>query len=108
MEPLNENELSELLRRWEAPVAPQSLEHRVLPRKASWRWLFTGTIRIPVPVGIAAVVLLALWLYSGMPSREPVTPAPTGVSLADFQPVRQLEPRIVTENNDESTKPQTK
>src|SRR5712692_4485973 len=97
MEPLDEKELSLLLRQWESPVAPASLGRRVLPRRGSWwRWLFTGTIRIPVPVGVAAVVLVGLWIhYSKAPARVPVAqPAPT-VSLADFQPVKQLEPQLV-------------
>lgn len=97
MEPLDEKELSHLLRQWEAPAAPATLGRRVLPRRGSWwRWLFTGTIRIPVPVGVAAVVLVGLWLHYSKPSTSvPVAqPAPT-VSLADFQPVKQLEPQIL-------------
>ena len=79
MDPLNEKELSSLLRRWKSPEAPSSLRGVVLPRRLSWwRWLMTGTIRIPVPLGVAATN-----------------------TLADFQPVRQLEPRII-ESNDES------
>ena len=101
MEPLDEKELSPLLRRWEAPNAPPSLERRVLPRRGSpwrwsWRWLLTGTIRVPVPVGIAAAVgLLGLWIYWPGAEHEPVAQPPASVTLADFQPVQQLEPTIV-------------
>lgn len=101
MEPLDDKELDQLLHRWEAPAAPASLAQRVLPRRESWwRWLLTGTIRVPVPVGFAAVLLVVFWLYqSGVrgpapaeaPRREPT------VSLADFQPVSQLEPRLAGE-----------
>jgi hypothetical protein len=97
MEPLDEKELSHLLRQWEAPPAPASLTRGVLPQRGRWwRWLFTGTIRIPVPVGVAAVVLIGLWIhYSKVPAGVPVAqPAPT-VSLADFQPVKQLEPHLM-------------
>src|SRR6476661_4934029 len=94
MEPLDDNELSQLLREWTAPPAPASLGRRLARRGSWWRWLVTGTIRIPVPVGIAAAVLIALWIYTGASTRRSATPAPS-VSLADFQPVVQLEPRIV-------------
>lgn len=97
MEPLDEKELNHLLRQWEAPPAPASLDRRVLPRRGSWwQWLFTGTIRIPVPVGVAAVVLVGLWIhYAKAPATVPIArPAPT-VSLADFQPVKQLEPQLL-------------
>lgn len=99
MEPLNDDELSELLRTWEAPPAPAALRDRVMRgRRPGWRWLLTGSIRIPVPLAAAVLLALAVWLYvserSGAPSGAPAAPS-TGVSLADFQPVPQLEPRIV-------------
>jgi hypothetical protein len=96
MEPLDDKELSQLLRQWTAPPVPASLGHRVLSRRGSWwRWLLTGTIRIPVPVGIAAAVLMALWVYASPSTRRAVPQPAPSVSLADFQPVVQLEPRIV-------------
>jgi len=101
MEPLDDKELSELLRRWEAPAAPPGLKRRVLTRRGSWwRWLLTGTICVPVPVGGATVVLLALWIYSSVPARPPATPPAASVSLADFQPVEQLEPMIIRSGNE--------
>jgi hypothetical protein len=107
MEPLDEKELSQLLRQWKAPDAPSSLEHRVMPRPVpSWKWLFTGTIRVPVPLGIAAVLIPALWIIFARPAPappEPPAPVSTFTTLADFQPVEQLEPTIV-ERNDESRK----
>ena len=96
MEPLDEKELKEVLGLWQAPAAPTGLARRVFPqRKPWWRWLLTGTIRIPVPVGLAMVMLLAFWLYSSMPARrQSIAPLPPSVSLADFQPVQQLEPVV--------------
>jgi hypothetical protein len=52
-----------------------------------------------VPVGVAAAVVLAFWLYSrgsvdepaSLPSTQPV------VSLADFKPVEEVEVRVVGE-----------
>src|SRR5262245_39433456 len=97
MEPLDERELSHILRKWESPSTPPTLRSRVFPeRKLSWRWLFTGTIRVPVPVGVAAVVLIVLWIYYFRPATTVPVAQPAGtVSLVDFQPVRQLEPVVV-------------
>ena len=57
MEPLNDDELRGLLRQWQAPDAPPSLDAKVLGARRQdrwWKWLLTGSIRIPVPVGILA------------------------------------------------------
>jgi hypothetical protein len=103
MEPLHDRELNELLREWKAPDAPGRLRP---PRRPSaepwWRWLVTGTIRVPVPVGLAAALLAALWVYTGS-NREPAAGVPAvvreepAVSLADFQPVEVVQLRVVGE-----------
>ena len=97
MEPLDEKELSQILRQWQAPAAPASLARRVFgERKPWWRWLLTGSIRIPVPIGVAVVMLVALWLYSNSSSSRSVTTEPSRtVPVAEFQPVDQLEPRLI-------------
>lgn len=96
MNPFDERELSRMLREWKAPGAPPTLRDRVMGgREAWWRWLLTGTIRIPVPVGVAAVLLLSAWmLLSGSDATPPAAEAPS-VSLADFQPVAEFEPVVV-------------
>lgn len=64
------------------------------------RWLLTGSIRIPVPLGLAAAVIAAVWIYVATADRPPshageeAEPDPV-VSLADFEPVERVEPRIV-------------
>jgi hypothetical protein len=91
MEPLGENELKQALREWEAPDAPPDLERRIfsrVPGAPGWRWLLSGSIRVPVPAGILVLVLLAFIAYSSYLSRKAVT-------LSDFQPVKQLQPRII-------------
>ena len=101
MEPLDEKELSRLLREWKAPEAPSSLERRVMPRPVSrWSWLLTGSIRIPVPVGITAALALALWLLFGRQAPAPVAPAPEATTLANFRPVEQLQPTIIRRNDE--------
>src|SRR5262245_6115276 len=97
MEPLNENELNDLLRKWEAPAAPATLKHRVFPAQTSlWTWLLRGNIRVPVPLVFAAAVLVLLWIHYSRPSTPPRAAEPGTVSLADFKPVQQLEPVVVS------------
>jgi hypothetical protein len=100
MEPLDDKELNQLLRQWKAPATPARIEQRVLPRSAPWwKWLFMGAIRVPVPVALAMVAVLALVFYfrtSDKPKPAPQNASHPGtVSLADFQPVKQLEPRVI-------------
>lgn len=97
MEPLDEDELNHLLRKWEAPSAPPSLKQRVFPAQKSWlSWLLTGSIRIPVPALVAAAILIALWIQHSRPAPRAHVAAPGSVSLTDFQPVQQLQPVLVT------------
>jgi hypothetical protein len=63
--PLNDDELKQALRQWQAPNAPASLERRVLPQDPWWRWLLTGTVRIPVPALIATAVAVAT-VFAGL------------------------------------------
>ena len=98
MEPLNENELNQLLRKWEAPAAPPTLTSGFLEKRESswWRWLLTGTVRIPVPVALAVAAVVAIWIYHSRPAAPHRVAQPGTVSLADFKPVRQLQPVVVT------------
>jgi len=111
MEPLNDKELNQLLREWQAPAAPPTLARRMPPpRLRWWRWLWSGSIRMPVPVGITALAALALFFYFRPPRPAPALQSvvtkpgvvqPRGtVSLADFQPVKQLEPRVIGRANE--------
>ena len=96
MEPLNDRELNRLLEQWRAPAAPPSLARRVLPRHTSWwQWLYRGTIRVPAPVGLALLALLAALLFVRPPVRVARPPTQPTVSLSDFQPVGQLQPRLI-------------
>ena len=101
MEPINDGELNRLLREWKAPGAPPHLRPPSRrSREPWWRWFMTGTIRIPVPLGMALVALMAAAWMSTVMRREPVAGTqPAGdhpvVSLADFQPVKEVELRVV-------------
>ena len=126
MEPFDEKELSSLLQRWKAPAAPASLNVSTVGlRPSRWQWLWTGSIRVPVPVGMIVVFVAAVfWIAFGgshpQPGAPPVavpnnaaTPVveppvlappevavsrqPASPALAGFRPVSQLEPKIIKE-----------
>ena len=97
MEPLDDEELNAFLREWQAPPAPPSLGEKFFPTIASapwWRWLVGGTIRIPVPAAIAVVAILLISVFFGVLNSRAKGP-PREVRFADFQPVNQLQPRII-------------
>jgi hypothetical protein len=77
MQPINDDELQRLLREWRAPSAPPSLEMRVLAAaepaalRRLLRWLTTGSIRVPVPVGFAVALLLLSLAFNALQARKP-------------------------------------
>lgn len=105
MEPLNDNELRDLLRQWEAPEAPPHLERRIFaePPKQPWyRWLLTGSIRIPVPALVLLLLVLSALTYILPRGRRPPLATAPELKLSDFQPVAEVKPRIIRrayENN---------
>jgi hypothetical protein len=95
MEPTDDPKLSKLLKEWQVPGAPPSLDARVLARRERWwSFLLTGSIRVPVPVGVAiAAILLAM---SVALVRQPaVKRADSPVSLVDFRPVDDPHVRVI-------------
>jgi hypothetical protein len=89
MEPLNDDQLNEFLREWKAPGAPDYLEARIFQRPAWWKWLLTGSIRVPVPAVLGLLIVLAgiVWAMH--------KPAAANNGIADFQPVKELKPRVI-------------
>jgi hypothetical protein len=133
MEPLDDKELNQLLRKWEAPAAPASIRIATgRTHQSLWKWVWGGRIHVPVPVGAAIVFgAIVFWIYSSRTVQAPVA-APAGnaivsptepqvspnppaappaiehssppagrsdkavtAALSGFQPVQQLEPKIV-------------
>ena len=99
MEPLDDDELKQLVPAWKAPDAPAHLHQQVFGarRQSWWTWLFTGAIRIPVPA-CAAVLLLLAWLAIGRQPDAVPTPPAVGqavVTLADFQPPAEIQVKRV-------------
>jgi hypothetical protein len=96
MENNDDPKLRELLREWRAPGAPRSLDERVRGlRKPRWTFLLTGSIQVPVPVGLAiAVVLLMMGaaLFNKRPQAGATAPT---VSLSDFRPVHDVNVRVI-------------
>ncbi len=72
---MDDQELNRLLSEWRAPDAPPYLRPP-RPRRAWPGWLVTGTIRVPVPVALVALVLAASWIVSML--AGPTPPAPSG------------------------------
>ena len=98
MEPLNDNELRDLLRQWKAPPAPPHLERRIFgePRKRPWyRSLLTGSIRVPVPALVLLLVVLSVLVSVAVRNRRALPVWAREVGLSDFQPVSELRPRII-------------
>ncbi|HLG56571.1 MAG TPA: cupin domain-containing protein [Vicinamibacterales bacterium] len=90
---MDDRELNRLLREWKAPDAPPHLRPRGAPA-SRLRWLVTGTIRVPVPVALAALVLAAFWFASTRPgpmsTPETSAPRPSG-ELARYALTGPLE-----------------
>ena len=86
---MDDRELDHLLREWAAPAAPPTLQPPHTPRPRVWhvigRWLST-TIRVPVPVALAVLVLVGAlgvttWstrFRAGGPTGAATAPRATG------------------------------
>jgi quercetin dioxygenase-like cupin family protein len=71
---MDDRELNRLLREWRAPDAPPHLRPRRAHR-SRLHWLVTGTIHLPVPVALAALLLAAVWIVPMWP--RPASPTNT-------------------------------
>lgn len=129
MEPFEEDELSDLeldgmLPQWKAQGAPAHLRSAVFPKRSGpwWHRLWSRSIRVPLPVACAVLVVMvvgaAQWARPVPPPRVVVRtervevpvirervltrtvyrdrPAATAVA---WQPVRELQPRIIRNAN---------
>jgi hypothetical protein len=101
-----DGELNRLLASWQTPETPGELDQRVLAsyrrhfnRRRSWRRWLTGSIRIPVPIAAAAVLLLcgtsflAARKATGFPILNP--PAAVSMKIVEVQ-VPVVQEKIVT------------
>jgi hypothetical protein len=99
MENDDDLKLRRLLREWQIPGAPASLDERVLRRsRPRWAFLLTGSIRVPVPVGLAIAAALLMMAGALLKQKSVAAPAAPPVSLVDFRPVRDLNIRVIRTN----------
>jgi hypothetical protein len=70
---LTERELDRLLGEWTAPAAPARLHASIFPESSApwWRRLWTLSFRIPVPVAILLMLLIAGAAWRGAKPRVP-------------------------------------
>jgi quercetin dioxygenase-like cupin family protein len=59
---MNDDELKRLLHEWKAPDAPPHLR-APRGRRPRLDWLLRGSIRVPVPVALAAVLVLGISIF---------------------------------------------
>ncbi len=103
MEPLSDRELDELLGEWRAPPAPGTLTHGVHRAQGGgwWKWLLTGSIRVPVPLTLAiAAAFVALFVLVVVRGSE--KGVAQQAAAAGFQPVKRLEVRIIRSSYENS------
>jgi hypothetical protein len=100
---LTDRELNVILPAWKAPAAPARLRAAVFPEGPGpwWRRLWSGSVRIPVPVACCLAILLALaawrWLTPRTIYRDRLVPVAAGAGSdpSQLRPVMELQPRIV-------------
>ena len=99
MEHNDDPKLNELLHEWQVEGVPPSLDARIAKLHRNW-WstLLTGSIRVPIPVGVA--VSAALLVMAGALVRQrtesPAAPATVpSISLVEFRPVMDLNVRVI-------------
>jgi len=122
MEPFEKDELTDreldgMLAQWKAPSAPARLKAAVFGERRLpwWRRLWSGSIRVPVPVACALVALVAIVAVAM--ARAPRVVVRTvrvevpvvqerivyrdrpAVAEAAWRTVRELRPRIIRGSN---------
>ncbi len=99
----HDSELGRVMRQWQAPEVSEALDARVLASyrrvtqpAAWWRWFFAASVRVPLPVALAAVVLLfVLAAVSLRPHGVPVPAPPQSGGAGSMQAARVVEQPVV-------------
>jgi hypothetical protein len=102
-EELTDRELDGLLREWKAPAAPTHLRAAVFPARGAWligvlRRIWTGSVRVPVPVAVCLAVLLGIggWLMTRPGSPRVIVKTEVRTERVEVPVVTEREvPRIV-------------
>lgn len=108
----NDPALRRVLREWQDPEIPETLDSRILAdyrvttRKESlWRRFFAASVRVPLPVAVAAMMLL---LLAGIVAlQRPTEPkmGPTAQSGSDRIDAVYKEDPVVTHTSLEGFQP---
>jgi hypothetical protein len=67
-------------------------------RVTGYKWfkfLLTGSIRVPVPVGLVVAVVLALMVVALVRRQAVVAPGVPSINLVDFGPVNDVNVRVI-------------
>jgi hypothetical protein len=85
---MNDDELRQLVRRWQPGTPPPRLR-----QERVWQRLWRAEIRVPAPVALASalVLLIAALLLFSRPGRHSQQASP----LDGFEPVSDLNARVV-------------
>ena len=114
-------DLSELLKSWEVPEVPNSLNRRVLAdyrqhvnRVPFWKKIFTSSVRIPMPLVLAQTALLLVasaFVISSFVKQKPVAAPVVATNVeTKFIEVPVVQEKIVTKivYTNTKSKPQIK
>ena len=101
MEVNDDPKLRSVLREWQVPNAPPTIEQRLFLRtRPWWQVLIAGRIRIPVPLALAAVLAIIFLTSVVILDRRPSEkPSESAVTLRGFQPVNYVSVRIERSGN---------
>ncbi len=104
---MNEQDpLRPVLREWEAPEPPATLDARVLAayratqRPSVWQRMWNWRVSLPVPVFAAVLLLIALFIFRFRSAPDPAPVAGvrghiTELDAAGFQPLPDGAARVV-------------
>jgi hypothetical protein len=97
-----DGELKNLLARWKTPEIPGSLDRHILTAyrrnfhyQSWWRRWLTGSIRLPIPVAVAVLVLLCATSFIALRNREVEKLVPQVKVVEVAVPVEKIVTRVV-------------
>lgn len=94
---LPQQELDELLSRWEAPAPSSSLRLKLFPESARpwWQRIWTASVRVPLPVACCLALLFAAVVWRAARQVPAPSQAQRVLTFEELKPVVELRPRII-------------
>jgi hypothetical protein len=112
---LNDHELSQMLREWEAPEPPDRLRGAIFGERPNPWWRRMWRVRVPLPVACALLLVVGLVVWRWMPRvvvqtktvevpvvQERIVYRDRAAVPAGWRPVAELRPRIIRSQNHEN------